>query len=115
MARARSRSGASAAIARAYSSSACSTGMPMPWWTMNQKKTATRASRAAPMASMIARSLTKTEPRQNGRPRHGGRTGASVIRARDQAVPHAAHGLDEGGMAGVVAELLAQAAHEDVD
>src|SRR5262249_26472063 len=73
------------------------------------------ARSAAPMASMIARSLTKTEPRQSGRPRHDGRARASAIRARDQAVPQAAHGLDEGGMARVVPELLAQPAHEDVD
>src|SRR5512134_1024318 len=77
--------------------------------TKKRKKPVTRPIRQKAIASMISTSLPKTDRIR------AGRRAASLMGAADETISEPAHGLDEGGMAGVVVELLAQAGDEDVD
>src|SRR3989442_521137 len=78
-------------------------------FTKCRKNPSTMPTRQSAITSMISRSLPKTERWR------GGFVGGLVIVAADEPVAEAAHGLDEGRLAGVVTELLAQARDEDVD
>src|SRR5918996_5707934 len=71
-----------------------------------RKKAATSASKLAAIVSMIATSLTKTDPPGAAR---------SLIAAAYKAVPHAACGADERRMPRVVAKFLADATDQHVN
>src|SRR5690349_12577581 len=84
------------------------TDVPTTGPMMKMKNTTTRPIRPRAIASITPRSLAKTDRCTAGRGQ------ASAIGAADEAVAQPAHGLDEGGAAGIVAELLAQPGDEHV-
>src|SRR5262245_7764466 len=86
-----------------------STEAPTIGFTKTLKKPTTRPIRQRAITSMITRSLAKTDRCTAGRGQ------PSPIAAADEAIAEAAHGLDEGGVARVVAELLPQPGDEHVD
>src|SRR5215210_1014933 len=83
--------------------------------TKSPKTLETTSSRLTAVAAMITRSLTKME-RCSPAWKASLDIAASVsASAANEAVARPPHGQDEGGPPGVVAELLAQAADQDVD
>src|SRR5262245_46328255 len=85
------------------------TEAPTIGFTKCRKNATTSPVRLRAMTSMTTRSFPKTDRCS------AGRAGVSLIGAADEPVAAPAHGLDEGGMPRVVAELLAQPGDEDVD
>src|SRR3954470_16761460 len=77
------------------------------------KKPATKRTRLTAVASMMASSLTKIE--RCHAPRRVRSLIAGAVPAADKAVAGPPHRADEGGTAGIVAELLAQPADQHVD
>src|SRR5262245_21422420 len=86
-----------------------STEAPTIGFTNKLKNPTTRPMRQKAITSMIKSCLAKTDRCTAGRGQ------ASLIAATDEPVADAPHGLDEGGMAGIVAELLAEPGDEHVD